>query len=144
MDNLQLTAKTAQSYFERNPHDNWATKLDAPEWVKNMVRSAHGDFMPDDYRYNWIYNALDAFQNDTPDVAIDCLEPEPYYNQRASWLASNVNRAQYVNEIIEMGCESDDVMDMIGYGQLQEMRETYESVHSSILTQSALLEPIAA
>ena len=141
MDNLQLTAKTAQSYFERNPLDTWSTKSNAPKWVKDMVRSAHGDFMPDDYRYTWIYNALEAFQDDTPEVAIDCLEAEPYYNQRANWLASNVNRAQYVNDIIEMGCGSDDLMEMIGFGQLEEMRETYQAVHSSILTQSALLEP---
>ena len=105
---------------------------DAPEWFRELCRDAHGEYLPDDYRYKWISHALDAFADyDNAEEAINDCEPEPYHSQLLSWVSSNLYRMGYVDEAISgFGCST--LSDALALGQAEEMRETYYSVMESL------------
>ncbi len=53
------------SYFKmtkRNPNEEiYTLENNAPIELRELVREAHGDFLPDDFRYETICDALSAF-----------------------------------------------------------------------------------
>jgi hypothetical protein len=107
------------------------TKDGCPEWVTQLVYSAHGDFLPDDWRYNVIQDALEAIaeSDDPEDAAGEFADSavDVYTHARLKWLASNLNRAAYCDEAAqEFGAEgSPDIISMIGLGQYYEASEVY-------------------
>jgi hypothetical protein len=46
----------------------WSLKKDAPEWMTEFVHEAHGDMFPDDHRYEFIRDALEASARIVADV----------------------------------------------------------------------------
>ena len=60
---LQELAQSAYDRFELRERDNgdsFVTLADnAPEWLTDLVRDAHGDMMPDDWRWSAIRSAVD-------------------------------------------------------------------------------------
>lgn len=113
-------------------------KDDAPEWVKDLVFAAHGDFGPDDYRYEAIRETA-GFLHDNPSIDPDDAASEfaddqvDIYNaNRYRWLASNLNRAGYVDEATEEFGPAENVTDAIGRGQYMELQEVYNSVLQSL------------
>lgn len=114
------------------------TKDDAPEWVRELVQSAHGDMFPDDWRYDAIRSALGSIHDDG-DSYSDPSDHEHewadgyvdvYTSARYAWLASNLTRQGYIDDAVsDLGIEpTSDVAQMIGYGQYVEAREVFASV----------------
>lgn len=113
-------------------------KDDAPDWVRDLVYAAHGDFGPDDYRYEAIRSAA-GFLHDNPSTDPDDAASEfaddqvdVYNAKRYAWLASNLNRAEYVDEATEEFGPAENVTDAIGRGQYLELQEVYNSVLQSL------------
>jgi len=112
----------------------------APEWLKELVYAAHGDFGPDDWRYDAIHSALGAIDDAGVDADLDELEHEwadghvdVYTAARFAWLASNLNRQSYCDEAREeFGLDGSDIAEQIGSGQYFEAREVFQSVRSSL------------
>lgn len=116
-------------------------KDDAPEWVGDLVREAHGaDFLPDDWRYAAIRSALGAIAGEATDE-IDDLGAEwadghvdVYTHARLKWLASNLTRVAYCDEAREEYGEARDggIVGIIGMGQYAECREVFGFVRGAL------------
>jgi hypothetical protein len=107
-------------------------KDERPEWVYELVRSAHGDdFLPDDWRYESIHSAL-AFIHDN-DAGEDASHEfadsnvDVYTAARYQWLASHLAREGYVREARDEGLigPDADISDQIGVGQYMESQEVF-------------------
>lgn len=135
---IQDLAREASSYFERayrvDGDEDSAyvrTKDGTPEWVRDLVQSAHGEMFPDDWRYDQIENALDhiADSDDPEDSRHEFADNavDVYNAARFAWLASNIDRQYYCDEAQnEFGIDPDaTITDRIGLGQYFEADEVY-------------------
>ena len=139
---IQEKASEALSWFEtvrRDENDPESaftrTKDGTPEWVTELVHDAHGDFLPDDWRYDKIRDALEfiAESNDPEDSAEFADQAvDVYTNDRLAWLSSNLRRASYVDDARENLGATNSIIDDIGLGQYQEAGEIYGSVLNSL------------
>lgn len=145
MTTIAELAGEAYGHFEtreRGDEKIIALKDGAPQWVRDLVRKAHGDFLPDDWRYASIRSALGAIHDAdaTDEDALDDLSAEwadgnvdVYNAARTAWLASNLNRAAYCDDAAaEFGGDDRNVMDLIGLGQYMESSEVFASVAGSL------------
>lgn len=121
-------------------------KEGAPDWLVTLVHEAHGDFLPDDWRYACIKSALGFIHDNEPGELDDSHEllddshefadgeVDVYTSARLAWLSSNLNRASYCDEAVEEFGISDDggIIDRIGLGQYAEASEVYYSVVTSL------------
>ena len=89
---IRVLAGEALSYFEyRKRHNDeagyWAVEEGAPEWVRNLVFSAHeeGKILPDDFRYLFIVEVLEALA-ENPDEPESLLEPDVCTSNLLRWL----------------------------------------------------------
>jgi hypothetical protein len=106
-------------------------KDDSPEWMQDVCRKAHGDMLPDDWRYEFIEEAALALQNyDDFESAMSAIEPSMYNNALLAWLASNSSRVDYADNAIDSGARN--IMDAIQWAQCEEKREVYQSVFDSL------------
>ena len=128
------------------------------EWVTDLVREAHGDMLPEDWRYETIREALDRIANDGPDVADDedeviedmgtdfADDVDIYTAELTGWLHSRADRYSYVDAFVEeydyvgedpqmAGTSRPSVLAMIRGGQMMERREVWDSVIKSLRAQ---------
>src|SRR5678816_1973872 len=135
----QQLAEQYQGYFEKRTREDgsefWCTRDDRPAELHDLIHEAHGDMLPDDWRYAFIYAALcDIAEADDPDEAGDDIEPDPYTFDRLKWLASHLDRPGYCDAAIEeFGLEVKDTVELVGYGQYQEKREVFGIILSCLL-----------
>src|SRR5690606_28493130 len=106
-------------------------KEEAPEWVGDLVRAAHdnANILPDDWRYDRIYQALSYLADTDPDnwdahefadQAVDVNTAD-----RLHWLGSHSRRAAYVDEAVDNMGWPGSIYDAIAYGQFYEAQEIY-------------------
>lgn len=139
---VQAIAAEALEHFETRTRyadgEKFVTLKDTrPDWLQDLVREAHGDMLPDDWRYEKIRDALEwiAESGDPEDEAGEFADNavDVYTAARVSWLASNLNRASYVDEaVVEFGNDGGGIIDRIGLGQYAEAAEIYSSVLGSL------------
>ena len=136
---VQDLAKEASQYMTTGKRDNgdtfYKTTDNRPEWFRDLVHSAHDDYLPDDYRYRWIAYALDAFSSyDDAEQAIDEIEPDCYNFDLLKWVGSNLYRMGYVDEVLSSGSfdSLSPLASSLACAQAEEMRETYCSVLASL------------
>lgn len=99
----------------------------APEWASAVADAAHGDMMPDDWRYQMLDTALYAIaEGNDPDE----VEPPVYTHDLLQWLASHLDRVGYVDEAMSeagvIGTPEQNITTFIAWGWLAEFREVYE------------------
>ena len=141
---LQQLAREAAACFttkQRPEGDSFVGLLDgSPDWVSELVRDAHGDMLPDDWRYASIESALDwiADANDPVDEQYEWADGnmDVYNRGRLAWLASYASRPSYCDDATsEMGDYAPNgILDRIGLGQHQESCEVFASVLHSLRT----------
>ena len=111
----------------------------APEWMTDVFHAAHGDMLPDDWRYACAFAACSEIADVDLDDADDAGDAghefadsyvDTYTAARLQWLASNLNRLAYCDEACEEGlCAADaDIADRIGAGQYVEALEVFNAV----------------
>lgn len=103
--------------------------------MNDLCRDAHGRMLPDDFKFEFIHDALQAIaDHDETDEARDSLAPDTWTKSRLDWLASNLSRTEYVNQAVQdFGHPVNfDVAEVIGQGQLLEMQEVFDSVVNSL------------
>lgn len=135
---IQQVASKAGEWFESrvrvddDPESSFVTLKDgAPEWVKDLVYAAHGEFAPDDWRYDKIQDALAYIAEvDDPEDSGEFADQavDIYTTNRLTWLASNLNRVAYCDEAAAefgAGDTATDIVSMIGWGQYAEASEIY-------------------
>lgn len=105
----------------------YTLKDGSPQWMTDVVRAAHGDFLPDDWRYRAIASAAEALAEGADDVEWSDEMIDTYGHDLLRWLSSNLNRAYYCDEALEEGLVSPfrPLYDRIGAGQYVELREVW-------------------
>lgn len=146
MDIAELAGEAAR-YFETRTRDDgsgsFVTLKDRrPDWVQTLAMEAHGDMMPEDWRYATIGSALafiaevdggeDAIEDGMHEWAD--AEVDVYTGARLKWLASHLSRPGYVDGAAEeFGHDGPvDIVALIGMGQYAEACEVYALVVSAL------------
>ena len=148
-ETVQELAKLARCAFSLETRDNgseyWNRNQCAPEWIMELCHTAHGDMLPDDYRYRFIVQALDALEEaEDPDEARDGYEFEYRYYRVIEWLSSHPgHRLEYCDQWAEEfgRCFIKDTVSQLQGGQLLERLEVLELVRGSL---EAHLQTLAA
>lgn len=136
---VQELAEKVRKNFVLNERDNgaqyWSYKGVTPAWVQEMCREAHNDMMPDDYKYQFIVDALASIaDNEDADDARNSIEADIYTANLTAWLSSNLNRIEYVNQAgndFGIGVNF-DLVQLLQLGQVTEKTEIFESILNSL------------
>lgn len=129
---LDELAAHANSFFVAKQRSGgetfWSLKTPHPEWVLEMVHKAHGDILPEDYKYLYVVEALDALEEGRNPEEPE-LEPDIYTGELLKWIGSGIERPFYVDEAVGMYGHSDQgIVSDIAMGQLYEMEEIFRIV----------------
>lgn len=105
----------------------------SPEWMTDVCRKAHGEMFPDDWRYQFISDAVDILaESDDWDEARDEVEADIYTSQLTAWLASRTGRYSYCDQYVEeMGADGDTLARISG-GQWMERCEVFGLVAEAL------------
>jgi len=122
----------------------------ADDWITNLCRAAHGEMFPDDWRYEFIVDALGDI-SETDDDAEDGDAARDYWNdrllelfdgryiytaQQTGWLHSRADRCGYVDDWRkECGSDGETWRDLAG-GMWLEYQEVFWPVFEAILAQA--------
>lgn len=134
---IQQLAQEYLTYFERKERENglsyYTWKDVSPKALRDLIQEAHGDMMPDDYKYNFVVDALDAIAEDRGE---DSIEADVYNRDLLNWLASHLDRPGYCDQYVEEygGIDPNDfsIIRIISGGQYLEKMEVYRSVLNSL------------
>jgi hypothetical protein len=128
-------AATARSLMVCRSRDNgdpfWTLMDGRPDWAIELVLDAHGEFGPDDHRYEMIKSGLDAFAAADPGTELGDLEPshlgmvDDMTADLCAWLASSNIRLAYCDEAMEDGW-SGTMFELMQAGQEREAREVLD------------------
>jgi len=132
-----------------------ATRDGSPDWVTDIIHHAHGEFLPDDWRYDVIGSALEHIADadietryDADDLSGEFADGavDTYNAARFKWLASNLQRAGYCDRAREDGLVADDadIIDRIGIGQYAEAEEIFALVLDALEARADELEEVEA
>ncbi len=126
-DNLETAQRS-------NGDDFLRLKEGHPQWAQDVIRTAHGDLMPDDWRYKFIEEACQAIieHKDDRDSANDSLEADTYYNDLTQWLASNLSRLEYCNDVLSNGHNHKTIDSILMSAQWYEKTETFNLLYDAL------------
>lgn len=147
MSTLAEKAAEARSWLHRGEREVpgigqiLLPKPGAPGWLQPMCLSAHedGDMLPDDWRYEFIGDALDVLaepDDRDPRERFDEWADGAYIytHEQLSWLASNLNRLGYCDEACEQYGDTLewDTQRRIIAGMRHEQELVFESILASL------------
>ena len=133
-DRVQELAREANSYLRRDRERDILLPADgAPQWFTDLCHAAHGGMMPDDWRYEFIQDALSAIEDGADEDRLDLDALYPYTADRLAWLASHLDRPGYCDEAAaEAGGPPGDILALVAWGMDRELREVFESVRARL------------
>lgn len=103
-----------------------------PEGLYSMVREVHGNMLPDDYKYTYIYDALCGIVDSEGNVdsARESIEADVYNGDLIEWLQSDLSRESYCIRAREEGLINNgmDTYQQIACGQYLEKCEVFDIV----------------
>jgi hypothetical protein len=111
---MKAIIETLLTRFETKTRNNGSSYMvfdSHNQHEQDFIATAHGqDMLPDDFRYATIKHILDRLMEydfeigdfDDQHVIVDSLV-DIYNHYLLQWLASNLNRAEYVNEAVANG-----------------------------------------
>lgn len=97
---------------------------DEEKRCRELAHAAHGDMLPDDWKYEFINEALGAIADASDLDEID-LEADIYNSDLCRWLGSHGERTGWCDEAVGEGLVSEDadMITRIQGGQYMEKRE---------------------
>ena len=129
---VQNLAGEALSFIEtRHRADGtpfWSLTDNAPDWVHDLCRKAHGDMMPDDWRYTFIVSSLNALDDGDEEPG----EPSVYTSDLTGWLHSRTDRYAYIDDAVEEYGATVGIIDAITMGYAAEMREVFDILQAEL------------
>jgi hypothetical protein len=142
---IQKLAEQLSAAFEtkkRNDSNEFVSLKDgSPEWMTDVIRSAHGDKLPDDTTYAFIERAADAIaDSEDPQDAIAEIEPDAYTAGLTAWLNARVDHVYYLTEVLE---ESDikDGFQLLAAAQQKQLHEVGYALVSALEDAAENLDP---
>ena len=150
----QTLADTLASSFETRERATGGTfhalKDDAPQWIADAVRAAHGDRLPSD----WIYKQCDYIASDIrqaiiyediePSELADSIEVERealpmradiYTATLTAWLADDIRNLEYCDQWADEMGGTGDLCAMISGGQRLAKQEIASVMVSAFINQ---------
>src|SRR5262249_15387409 len=126
-DRIQELAAEANRYLKRDPARDILVPADgAPQWFTELCHHAHGSMMPDDWRYEFIQDALAAIEDGADEDRLDLDALYPYTADRLNWLASHLERPGYCDEAADdLGQAPKEIMAFVAWGMDRELREVF-------------------
>jgi len=99
------------------------------DWLTDLARHAHNGVLPDDFKYEFISDALQALvdHNDVTD-AFEAIECDIYTFGLTQWLGSRNDRYAYVDQAVSEFGHAESVIGDIQLGQLLEKQEVFHLV----------------
>ena len=114
---------------------------DAPEWVVELVKEAHGDMLPDDYKYKFVVGALEAITESDDDANIDDIDDNArsivhdnvdiYTSRLFHWVRSHTDRLATANNFGKE-FEAETIEAFLSGGQYFEIDEVFQTVLSTL------------
>lgn len=111
----------------------------SPEWMTEVSRAAHGDMLPDDWRYTFIEEICGALA-DVEDVDDVEIEADIYTNDLTAWLHSRADRVSYITETLEEGLGCENGYKLLAYAQYLEKREVLDAVRTALQERLDVIE----
>jgi hypothetical protein len=118
----------------------------SPDWMQELCRKAHGDMMPDDWKYEFIEDAAVTFEEGNTDTS-DLDSCYPYTADRLRWLASHLDRPGFCDEAASEFLPADKrpaVLELIAVGMYWEMDQVFGIVMQCLIEREQLLASEAA
>ena len=138
--NVQSLASVARDHFITTTRADGpdVVRLDlatAPEWVRDMVCLAHGGMFPDDYKYSFTLDALDAIAcTDDDDEVLVEADTDP--GDLVAWVASHADRALYCDDYMQStGSRYGDLVSVLRCGQFTERASVLNIVRRALEAQ---------
>lgn len=88
----------------------YCLKDDAPEWMQEACRAAHGDMMPNDWTYRLIYRMADYIASSLEADSSSCIDEiiadgadyaiPDYNSERLDWLSSHGSRVDLLDDFL--------------------------------------------
>jgi hypothetical protein len=123
----ELAMNASQFLYRDKERDLVLPVANAPQWFTDLCRTAHSDFPPDDWRYEFIQDALYALAEDA-DAEPDLDSLYPYTKDRLNWLASSLNRSSYCDDAASDYGWPTSTDTLIAYGMQRELEEVFTLV----------------
>ena len=122
-------AERALKHFTLNDKGFQQVHPDAPEWVDDMCREAHGGMLPDNWKFEFVVDALRLLVDSEDWESID-VEEDCYTHDLLQWLASNLRRVEICNDAVgEFGIDpTEGLLVQIAAGQRHERWTVLNSV----------------
>jgi hypothetical protein len=133
-ERVQRLAAEANTYLHRDTARDILLPADgAPPWFTDLCHHAHGSMMPDDWRYEFIQDALHALQDGADEDRLDLDALYPYTADRLDWLASHLDRHGYCDEAADdMGGPPGEILALVAWGMDRELREVFGLVRTKL------------
>jgi len=110
-------------------------RTDAPGWMSTVCRKAHdgGEMLPDDHRYEFIEQAVDALaEHGDSDAARERLEPDYYTSDLTGWLHSRNSRVYYLGDAVREFGTFRDGFQLLAAAQMLEKEEAFQQVLNAL------------
>lgn len=114
-----------------------------PEWFFDLVRECHFGFLPNDWSYRFVRDALLLCENcDTDGPQVDLDSEYPYTADRLNWFASHLERNSYCDEYAEetgfqhTGEYGGDVLALVAGGMYTELDRVARLVWDTLCEQA--------
>lgn len=121
-------------------NDRLVLKDGCPQWVITVVREAHDAFLPDSWRYVFIYEALQALVEKEGDeeAALDYYlsDDEIYTSNLIDWVGSNLQRVGYCDDALEMNGCPQTLIQLLQQGRSMERSEVFSLVFDGLTKHS--------
>jgi hypothetical protein len=145
MASFESLAAAFAAQFESRTRANGemfdALKDGAPDWMGDAIRDAHGDMMPDDWKYAAARSIVDSLASgaDPDDDMLEALDGlvDVYTGRLTAWLASNTTRVGYCDERAREFGPFDSVTAWLQAGQLCELDEIGAALVQAIRDQES-------
>lgn len=138
---IQKKAEKYSQYFTALKLENGDTRIilkdDAPQQLRDAVKDAHGDKLPDDFTYSTFADLLSKITEYDCDT-IDDLENnrseivdgyvDVYTHDLTKWLASDNSNVYYLGEVVRMTSECDDGFKLLAMAQYLAIDEVMQHV----------------
>lgn len=100
--------------------------INTNDTYQEFFHHAHGDMLPDDFRYKMIHSILQEMDDNDEyeDLDIDNLIPI-YTYELVAWLDSNITRLSYCDQYLEEYVVISDTISLLSGGYMMELQEVY-------------------
>lgn len=139
MATIKALAGELYRAFQTKTRDNGDTfyclKDGSPEWMTDAIHAAHGDMLPDDWRYSAIHDAASIIEDaDDMDRAGDEFadDVDVYNGRLLSWAASHGSRMAYCDDAMEEFGKPESLAQLLMWGQYAERREVFDQLLAAL------------